>query len=230
MRFSRRAALLVLLGALLVVLLLALPVPWLAPDRYQAYTSALQAVGVLATLGIAAATLRGDSRDRRVDRVLELHHELISGETGAARTRLGAHFRRNGTKPWVLQATIDQLADSKSHLSKYQDASIKRRRWVRRQPAWPPETPRDDAALLLRFFERAWLAQATGSLDDSMCASLIGTHAGWWNRAILPSPGSMRAALAEFADWADRFAESHAPESRFAGWGKTRQKDFPPPT
>ena len=180
MRFSRRAALLVLLGALLVVLLLALPVPWLAPDRYQAYTSALQAVGVLATLGIAAATLRGDSRDRRVDRVLELHHELISGETGAARTRLGAHFRRNGTKPWVLQATIDQLADGHVGISsKYQDASIKRRRWVRRQPAWPPETPRDDAALLLRFFERAWLAQATGSLDDSMCASLIGTHAGW---------------------------------------------------
>jgi hypothetical protein len=227
MRLSRRATLLVLLGVLLLVLLLAVPAPWLAPDRYQAYTSGVQAVGVLATLLIAMVTLRGDSRDRRVDRVLALHYELTSGETGIARRRLGAHFRRNGTKPWVLQTTIDQLADSKSRLSKYQDASIKHR-WVSRQPASPQQTPRDDAGLLLRFFERAWLAQTTGSLDDSMCASLIGRHAGWWDRALLPSPGPPRAALAELAAWANKFAESHASESQFADWGKSRQKDFPP--
>ena len=204
-----------LVWVLLLVLLLTLPAPWLTPDKYSAYALAVQAIGVLATLGIAVATLRGDSRDRRVDRVLAFHQELTSGETNAARVRLVQHLRENGRNSRVLQVSTTQLRDRDSKLSGYRDASVN-------------ETPSDDVGLLLRFFERAWLAQATGSLEDSMSASLIGAHAGWWDRAILPSPSPARAALAELAAWANKFAETHKSESQFTNWGKTRQKDFPP--
>lgn len=212
-RAGRRTALRVVI-LLSLVLILALPAPWLTTEKYSNYALSVQAIGVLATLGIAVATLRDDSRDRRVDRVLALHQELTSGETGAARVRLVQHLKEHGKNSRVLQVTTAQLRDRASKLSRYKDSSVN-------------ETPGDDVGLLLRFFERAWLAQATGSLEDSMSASLIGAHAGWWDRAIRPSSSHSRAALAALSAWANTFAEDHASESQFINWGKTRQRDFP---
>lgn len=218
MIFSRRVVFFTLICSLLFVLVFTPPIPWLDPTQYQGYVLAFQAVGILATLGIATVTFRGDSRDRRVDRVLALHNELTSGEVGAVRRRLAAHFRqhgpRDGSKQWVLQTTTEQLK-KRSDLSRYRDDGLK-------------QTPSEDAAVLLRFFQRAQLAQATGSLDDYMCASLIGAHAGWWNLAIQHSGKSepMKTALNELATWANNFAKSHSKESQFKNWGETRKEDF----
>jgi hypothetical protein len=194
MRFSRRVIFFILIYFLLFATVLILPIPWLDPIQYQGYVLAFQAVGILATLGIATVTFRGDSRDRRVDRVLALHNELTSGEVGAARRRLAAHLRQHGPrdrlKQWVLQATTEQLK-KQSDLSHYRHDSPKqvsddkvgaaRRRlaahlrqhgprdglkqWVLTEQLKKQsdlshyrdgglsQTPSEDAAVLLRFFQ-----------------------------------------------------------------------------
>jgi hypothetical protein len=85
----------------------------LARAEFDIVTAGLQAIGVVIALGLGAATLRRDSHDRRVDRVLALHEGLMTGELWLARRRLIIHFRCLIASPaeGVPVVTRQQLRD-----------------------------------------------------------------------------------------------------------------------
>jgi hypothetical protein len=72
-----------------------------------------------------------------------------------------------------------------------------------------PGLEADDAALL-RFCERAWLAQRSGALDDPTAARLIGRPAVRWDRALAHDDQDGRWALTALAAWAEAYARDHA--------------------
>ena len=164
-------------------------------------------------LVIAVIAQAGDIGNRKVDRVLELHREMTSGQTGDARTRLGwfyRHSRSNGTLPRLTRAQL------KSETYKESDMDC----------AAP--TPRLDSDRLLRFFERVNAARDQGSLDDYSAALLLGRQATWWDRAIRRDDDDpTRRPLAVFADWSSDFVRGKANDPRFAGWATRTELDFP---
>jgi hypothetical protein len=200
-------------GSLILILL---PAIWLTPERYSAYAGAVQAFGVLVALIIAVGTLRTDTKDRRVDRTLQLHQELTSGEIGEARRRLGIHFREKGSGTIVGRAHIADLRDDPG-MSKY--------------TLFPEESPYQDVNLLMRFFERARLVQVRESIDEPLFVELIGRHAAWWESALLPDQTNARLALKELASWVNQYARDHRSDYQFLkNWGLTRARDFRDPS
>lgn len=198
--------------ALTVVLALLLPAAFLTPQLYGAYTSALQALGIVLALVVAVATLRSDSRDRRLDRVLGFHRELTSGQVGEARSRLGELLKSNNANGAVLKPV--QLVDLRKGgpVDHYADQQL-------------PSTPQHDLNLLLRFFERVWIAHERGSLDDLMLVAMVGRHATWWDMALSRKERT-GGPLALLADWSNEYALHHANEPSLAAWGQTRSRDF----
>lgn len=198
---------------LIVVLVLALSAPWLDPNQYSALASAIQTMVVVLALFVAVQTLRWDSSNKRIDRVHELHRELTTGEVGAARARLGAFLRANGTERDPVRITsLGEMREGTYSTYTNEEASAK---------------PRRDATLILRFFERARIAQAGNAVDDALFAALIGRHAAWWDCAIAGAEATSRRPLGALADWANEYAERHPEVSGLDDWGTSRQKDFP---
>lgn len=77
-RSSKNGYLYALMAAVLVILIV--PAAFLSSGRYSAFASGVQAAGVLVALILALITLDADRHDKRVDRVLALHQELVTGE------------------------------------------------------------------------------------------------------------------------------------------------------
>lgn len=75
-----------LLAAVILALVLVLPALFADSGRYQAVSSGVQAFGLIVTLVFAALAIRNDTRDKRVDRVIELYDRVA-----------GARLRRPGT-------------------------------------------------------------------------------------------------------------------------------------
>jgi hypothetical protein len=210
-------------AGVLWLLIVSVPGFFTSPTRYEAYATGVQAVGlVLAlllaawTLDVGATTLRTDVKDRRVDRTLALHEELTSGETDKSRRRLLVHLRDHapvGEK--YLAITRQELGAMAIH-SRYSSAA-------------PPEaTPFSDAGVLLRFFERAQLAQQAHTIEPSMFVELIGRHATWWNALFKQENTNPRQALKALSDWSDDFAKTHRDKySYLTSWGQSRLRDFP---
>jgi hypothetical protein len=84
----------ILAAAAAWIVLVAAPIWALDAARYSAWTSALQASGVMLALLLGLATLLADSKSRRVDRVYALHQELTNGDLDEARRRLGESLRK----------------------------------------------------------------------------------------------------------------------------------------
>jgi hypothetical protein len=78
-------------------------------DRFSAWATGVQAVGVIFALFLAGVSLQRDSHDRRVDRVMDLHRELVSGELSGPRFRLSRHLRELGSNGRVRSVSIWQL-------------------------------------------------------------------------------------------------------------------------
>ena len=200
------------------------PAPWLKADQQGAWAASLQAVGVVASILIAAGSLRigaealaSDRRDRQVDRVLALHEELTTGPTGEARSRLSRFLRSHGPDVnRARQVSRAQLRDTNADVNTYDD---------------PDEaqisTPSHDLTRILRLFERVRIAHAAGSLDDLMMVALIGRHAGWWDLAIARDSETARVPLERLADWCKKYQQRHASEPLLEGWGDARGKAFP---
>lgn len=200
--------------ALLVAAGLVIGSVWLlTATQYSAIASAVQAVAVVPAVVVAALTLTRDSRDKRVDRVLDLHREFNSTEINEARTRLAAHLRSNGDGGRIRPTTYEELGHDPV-LSRYASAA--------------ENTPRGDANKVLRFFERANAARIAKSVDPPMFVELICRHATWWNQAIAGSVDQVpRAPLMELATWADDFAFANKARYYFLrNWGQNRRKEF----
>lgn len=224
-------------GAAALIAILLIPLRWepdlrfATPDEQSAAAATAQAVGVVATLilaalgfSVAALTLASNQRDARVDRVLGFHVELTGpGPTGVGRSRLARFLRERGTAPWVrYQVGIQQLLHD-PQLNSYPQAY-----------GAGTTTPHMDLMLVLRLFERIRVAQVAGLLDDRLIASLVGRHAGWWDLAIKDdSEDTQRVPVAYLANWCNRYRNEYKSSSDedpegFENWWTDRQRAFPP--
>lgn len=209
MKRKTAAVWLVVVGVITVAGLLA-PLG-ASPEVYGAVTGAIQAFSVTMALVIALLAQWGDSADRKVDRVLDLHRELTSGPTGEARTSLGWFYRH---------------ARTAGGLPTYTRAELKARSYeARRQDR---VTPRMDADRILRFFERAEAARSRGSLDEPTAALLLGRHATWWDSAIRDDGETdpTRAPLRSMAAWAAQYVSEHPNHRGFKDWNVRTEQDF----
>lgn len=189
---------------IIFVLALALLVPgWFWPDNYVALMAGVQAIGVVVALTVAALTLQADSRDRRVDRVLALHQELVTGEVQAARVALVRHLRRRPDRR-AISVSLERL-DKDPELSRYAEDS--------EHPSGDrSRTPGLDARLLLRFFERADAIRTSGAAYLPLYAELIGGHALWWSKHLIPSSdgsSGLTRAVCNIGEWLEGYAQSH---------------------
>jgi hypothetical protein len=142
---------------------------WLGSDSLADTAAVVQTAGVLIGVTLAVATLRGDRRDKQVDRVLELHREWMSGDLHDARIRLHEHLRwDDGTGDFRILPFSD----------------LRRGPTREKYPAGTPSTPIQDAGIILRFFERANAARAAGAVHQQLFFRLVARHAAWWNLAI----------------------------------------------
>ena len=202
------------LGALAVLLgTLIFPAFYLTTGQYAALAGGVQAFGVVVALGLASYTLRSDSKDRRVDRTLAFHADLVSGEIHAARVRLVEHLRRNGQNHRVRPTTIDELRNH-PRFSAYENDSA--------------HLPAQDANILLRHFERANVARIAGAVHAPLFHELIGRHAVWWVLAIQTdiSAHPLQKQLVELANWAEDYARSHPELDYLSPWGGSRRREF----
>lgn len=168
---------------------------WVDASRYASLTSGVQALGVVTALAVGVATLMRDSRDRRVDRVLALHHELMTGDVWQARYRLVGHLRVLGRETASRSVSREELINDPD-VSRYKPGSS--------------GAPITDADLLMRFFERANAARRARSLHLPLFAELIGRHALWWNAALSGSPAWLtREPLTELAAWTSQYVETN---------------------
>lgn len=184
---------------------------WLDSGTYGALTGGVQAIGVVVALALGTATLRSDSRDRRVDRVLALHQELFGGEVQAARIRLVNHMRSGSSRRAKVVSRAD-LADGS--LAEYSSSSV--------------YLPRRDANVLLRFFERANAARLAKAVYLPLYATLIGGHAAWWDKAIrYDRSWPARQHLAELGSWAHDYARiNQSRHPNLALWLSRIDDDF----
>jgi hypothetical protein len=204
------------LGCVVGVLILAallISASLLNANQYGALASTIQAVAVIPAIAIAALALTRDSRDTRVDRVLDLHRELNSSDMADAKVRLAAHLRKHGIDGKVRPTSREELRDDPV-LSKYGPDS--------------PFNPRVDVDLILNFFERADVARASNTVEPQLLVELIGRSATWWNLAITGIMDEMpRSHFSELADWADDFVLKH--QNRYSylrNWGRNRNREF----
>lgn len=193
---NRRLAKQVIVVAVLVAAPLAITAPVLKPDAFGALATAIQSVTVAVALLLALLTYRSDSRDRRVDRVLSLHQEFFDPDFQVQRRALVDKVR-SGPQPHA------ELAGSGLSEQEYL-ARIK----------------------VLRYFERVQAARVSDSLEDRLAASLLGSHAAYWDLALELDDKASRRPLHDFASWANDFAENSVGDALFTGWGATRSREF----
>lgn len=178
---------------------------------YDSITNGVQAVGVVVALSLAAATLIRDNRDRRVDRVLSLHQELMNGSVWEARYRLVYHLRAHGYGGSVRRVTRQELNEDPS-VSQYRPG-------IQGNPA-------QDADLLVRYFERAYAALRTDALDVPLFAELIGRHAIWWDLVLVQTPDWLtRAHLTRLAGWTRAYVAKNRRNSQVAMWIEAAEGD-----
>lgn len=203
-------------GSIIIVVVLSaliIPAALLTTGQYSAVAAAIQAAAVVPAVAIAAISLSRDSRDKRVDRVLDLHREFNFGELKEAKRRLATHLREHGVDGKVRRTTHDELLNDPV-MSKYSSIADIR--------------PRSDSTEILRFFERANAARIARIVDEPLFVELICRHAAWWNLAIVDSDDRVpRAPLRELADWANSFALSNQNRYSFLrNWGENRTREF----
>ena len=183
---------------------MVLPALFWGPTRYSAFTSGLQALGLAIGLTLAILTLGEDQTARKVDRTVDLHRELVSGEVGIARRRLAALLRIDGphtAPPRVRQPKTGDLAN---------DPALKTYDTTPRYSE-TDGSPYDDRVVLLRFFERANATRRAGVVDPDLLYTLIGPHALWWDAALWNDDRARdhRRALSDLASWtAERVVRS----------------------
>jgi hypothetical protein len=230
-----RRTVLVAIGIIFVAVLFypIYPTRRLSDSAFGAWATALQTVGVVATLllaveqlRIAAIALRNDTYDRRVDRVYQLHQELTSGSLDAGRRRLVDHLKSHrDTNNKIIRLSKAQLRDDPIYNSYITSPTL----LGAASPPSPISTPIKDLGALLRFFERARVLQLSGSADTPVFLELIGRHSAWFTCAIKLGNSNTRRALKALGSWADDEADSLKYDDRYPylrEWGVTRTNDF----
>ena len=200
-------------------------------------------VGAIAAVGTAGAALLGlryarrqidsVSHDHRVDRVLDFHRDLTTGDVGDARSRFSELMFRVGEEAFGAghcwrptwnsllppDPKADVHSDTKRRLGLYPDDIIGGER----------HRPLDDLRSVLWCFERIEEARNRGaSLDEPLLVSLIGYHAVWWDllcKRLTRDGGGHIFSLVRLAEWMEekswrddpRNMNRRVPEDDFQG-------------
>jgi hypothetical protein len=206
-RFITYVAIATVLGSLISGALL------ISADRYVALAAVVQAAAVIPSITIAALALTRDSRDKRVDRVLDLHRELHAADLESAKARLTVHLKKHGVDGKTRPTSREELATDPL-LSRYEPDN--------------GYSPRPDVDMILRFFERADLARVADSVEVPLMVELVGRNATWWNLAITGRTNEVpRSHLKDLAAWADKFVDDHGHQYPFfENWGRNRMREF----
>ncbi|MEV0674983.1 hypothetical protein AB0I60_00530 [Actinosynnema sp. NPDC050436] len=207
-RIHLSAAVLVIAVALV---LLVVPIWLLNAAQYQALAAGVQALGVTAALVFGAATLLTDSRNRRVDRVLDLHAALTSGAVQESRVRLLLRLQDiSGNTPSV---SLHQLRNDAEFVS-YPDPAQGR--------------PLRDVNVVLRFFERVNAARTAGIVDLPLLHELLGGHVVWWDRVITDAVDEPHVrGLKELAVWVHHHSDTRASGLAYLeSWRRNLHRDF----
>jgi hypothetical protein len=179
-------------------------------------------VSVLATIAACAAAtaaiwglryakglLDTAVKDRRVDRVLALHHEITTGEIAAARNRFNELMYRAGEDAFGLgkcwRPDWDSLVPPNPAVSK----ELNKRRFLSTYPAFmvsgTGHTPIHDLRLVLWSFDRVNEARKReASLDEDLLVSLMGYSVVWWSLMcgrLEPKRGGHVKSLLDLASW-----------------------------
>jgi len=174
--------------------------------------------GALVVVGFVA--LRREERARKVQRVIDLHRDLTTGEVGASRDRLTTLMWKHGEKvarrnqchapTWIeiLPSSTGSGGPTRGALGSYP--------LVQPIPGTGEAEPMRDLYSVLWCFERVNAGRAGGALDPAMLQQLIASHAIWWdemtrnlteqNTRHIASLRSLASALnnADLRDWARR--------------------------
>jgi hypothetical protein len=173
--------------------------------RYLEIVNSMAIVGAFLAAAIQVRRQLSDARrrdaDRRVERSLELHRDLVAdGETAEAFHRLSVHLRRRGSElhgrvTWFLLSDADLgpggLLDGSTEAS----GSAFR-----------------DLYQVLWFFERVKTALDHGLIDEEVLFGTMGFHCWWWAQLLrnVTGPKASRAlhTLGPLAgSWANRRGE-----------------------
>jgi hypothetical protein len=167
----------------------------------------VQALAVVPAVIIAAMTLSRDRKDRRVDRVLALYEELV-GDLDDVRREVVDRVRLNRLR--LKGERISQSIGTEE----------------------PGSAADKQVGKLLRFFERAEAMRVARSVDMRLLTDLVGSHAAWWDIAIVYDETSKaRRALHRLALASNQYAEVRRANRRFtqfSDWGRSRAADFSP--
>lgn len=135
---------------------------------------------VLATIVVALLEVRSATNATKVQRVVDLHRDLCSGEVGTARRRFSsftwAHGERLTGRRICHRPTLDEIRPLTGVLGSYRaDDDV---------PAGAHDAkPLDDLYVLLWCFERIETGLTGRALDRAMARQLLSWHAIWWDEA-----------------------------------------------
>jgi hypothetical protein len=143
-------------------------------------TAVIAVVGVV----IALVQLRSGLKANRVQRVIDLHRDLTTGEVGQARDRFMTLMWKHGERvsgrnvchrpQWVeiLPSVLGERDVSRGLLGAYDPED--------RIAEHASDEPMRDLYAVLWCFERIEAGRAGRALDTAMLAELVAHHAAWW--------------------------------------------------
>lgn len=133
--------------------------------------------------GIAGWQVRESRRAVMVQRAIDAHRDLTTGDVGSARDRLTTLMwkygeRQSGTNrchrpAWseLLADPLDPLGPDRGVVGQYPDEVV----------GASAAEPMRDLYALLWCFERIEGGRQGGAIDEDMLQQLIGPHAVWWD-------------------------------------------------
>lgn len=187
---------------------------WLAPDRFTAWATGVQAFGLVLALGVAYGTLSSEVRERRLDRLQGLNSLLMEGEIGAARYRFVRHLREH--------------RDPQGHIPRISRDDLMGGMPLAAYVNYADQHPRKDANQVIRHFERVDALRRLGSLDDELLFEFFGAQVVWWDNALHwenGRPGSW--GIHRLADWARSYvAGSKSGQRTWGEWEWDIVHDF----
>jgi len=142
-------------------------------------------IAAIAAVVVAFVRLRAGQHATKVQRAIDLHRDLTTGEVGEARDRFATLMWKHGERlagrnqchaPTWLELLPDVLGGGdRGRLGEYRTED--------KIPGAEGAEPMRDLYTVLWCFERIEAGRAGGALDSRMLDDLIAPHAVWWDEA-----------------------------------------------
>ncbi len=169
----------------------------------------LAGVAALFAVLYARKQIREAKRDRRVDRVLQLHAELTNGQVGKARDRFASYMWRVGAETTgeriCWQPTLDDLRPLPiPDCEKDLDGARQFGGYPSGLGAGAEDFPLRDLNKILWWFDHIFESLNRNLVDEKLLFSLVGHDAVWWrNLCLLLDDDRHTYSVERLARWAE---------------------------